>query len=389
MVSYEELIKYHDEQTWRDYFEKELGELYSAVKGFLDLRDELVANFSGRPVSEIIAESEEYKKMLFGGVALEDGPFKERALAKFYAEVMGIRVKDLDKVISRLKEGIPLEDATKDVYCEFLETDVLKMVKGASEKLDAIFYHLHDVINMPKVRKYDPTDALSGLKALEDLLNAIRRILPHYNPRSFFIISLYSIPRLFIEKAYPRLLDKNVAEMLENFGITLDTLLEPDIPIKEEREKRSLLGLSKGSVAYMVRRLIMGEEGLRDYFPGNGLFDFFRVESISKFFKGITDEFELYVARRGEELKRSVSVLREEFEDIISLLGKIGGGERFGAVRRWNIKVKGGDIILKDTSINYSKLMTFLSPALFLGLTWFRPDMEEEELALVYHRWWR
>jgi len=142
-------------------------------------------------------------------------------------------------------------------------------------------------------------------------------------------------------------------------------------------------------VAYMVRRLIMGEEGLRDYFPGNGLFDFFRVESISTFFKGITDEFELYVARRGEELKRSVSVLREEFEDIISLLGKIGGGERFGAVWRWNIKVKGGDIILKDTSINYSKLMTFLSPALFLGLTWFRPDMEEEELALVYHRWWR
>ena len=389
MASYEKLIRYHDEQTWRDYFEKELGELYSAVKGFLDLRDELVASFSGRPVSEIIAESEEYKKMLFGGVALEDGPFKERALAKFYAEVMGIRVKDLDKVISRLKEGIPLEDATKDVYCEFLETDVLKMVKGASEKLDAIFYHLHDVINMPKVRKYDPTDALSGLKALEDLLNAIRRILPHYNPRSFFIISLYSIPRLFIEKAYPRLLDKNVAKMLENFGITLDTLLEPDIPIKEEREKRSLLGLSKGSVAYMVRRLIMGEEGLRDYFPGNGLFDFFRVESISTFFKGITDEFELYVARRGEELKRSVSVLREEFEDIISLLGKIGGGERFGAVRRWNIKVKGGDIILKDTSINYSKLMTFLSPALFLGLTWFRPDMEEEELALVYHRWWR
>jgi len=290
-------------------------------------------------------------------------------------------------VISRLKEGIPLEDATKDVYCEFLETDVLKMVKSASEKLDAIFYHLHDVINMPEVRKYDPTDALSGLKALEDLLNAIRRILPHYNPRSFFIISLYSIPRLFIEKTYPRLLDKDVAEMLGKFGITLDTLLEPDIPIKEEREKRSLLGLSKGSVAYMVRRLIMGEEGLRDYFPGNGLFDFFRVVSISTFFEGVVNELDLYVARRGEELKRSVGVLREEFEDIISVLNRAGGGRMFREVWSVDIKVKGGDMILEGVSINYSKLMTFLSPALFLGLAWFRPDMKE--LALVYHRWWR
>jgi len=388
LASYEELIRYHDEQTWRDYFEKELGELYSAVKGFLDLRDEIVANFSGRPVSEIIAESEEYKKMLFGGVVLEDGPFKERALAKFYAEVMGIRVKDLDKVMSRLKEGIPLEDATKDVYCEFLETDVLKMVKSASEKLDAIFYHLHDVINTPKIRRYDPTDALSGLKALEDLLNAIRRILPHYNPRSFFIISLYSIPRLFLEKTYPQLLDKDVAEMLGKFGITLDTLLEPDIPIKEEREKRSLLGLSKGSVAYRVRRLIMGDEGLRDYLLGNGLFDLFRIGSIPIFFEGVSNELEIYIARRGEELKRSVGVLREEFEDIISLLDRIGSGGRFGEVWRWNIKVKGGDIILEDTSINYSKLMTFLSPALFLGLAWFRPDIEGDR-PLAYYRWWR
>jgi len=391
LASYEELIRYHDEQTWRDYFEKELGELYSAVKGFLDLRDELVASFSGRPVSEIIAESEEYKKMLFGGVVLEDGPFKERALAKFYAEVMGIRVKDLDKVISRLKEGVPLEDATQDIECEFLETDVVKCVKTIFETLKKIFFSLQNTIKIPEAKQYNALNAQSGLKALNDIINAARRLLPHYNPCSFFVISLYSIPRLFVMKQYSKLFDEGVMRMLKEYGIVLDVLLEPDIPVKEERQRRALLGLSRNSVGYTLWHLIMGKEGL---------FVIFTMKSIPVFFEEIANEFELYVKIRADELKKAVGGVWEQLTDVGHRLPWTSYGHSLERIpwssyhiANYSVSCEGGSIVFRryyrgyveEHKIEYSRLMVFLAPAMFLGLAWLRPD---ESPSLSYYKWW-
>jgi len=61
-----------------------------------------------------------------------------------------------------------------------------------------------------------------GLKAVKDILNAALKLLPHYNLRSSFILSLYSIPKPYAIKQYPKLFDEDVQAVLKKFGITLD-----------------------------------------------------------------------------------------------------------------------------------------------------------------------
>jgi len=188
LSSYEETIKYHDEETWRKYFEEEMGELYAAVRGFIKFREELVEKLgSAGSVKDIISESDEYKKMLFGGVVVKDGPYAERAMAKFYAEVIGIKVKDLDGIMGQLRSGVSLDKATEESWVEFVDTKFAKLVNEIYERLESIYDDLKDIVKPPEPKKYDSTRADSGLKAVEDILNAALKLLPHYNLRSSFI----------------------------------------------------------------------------------------------------------------------------------------------------------------------------------------------------------
>jgi len=397
MSSHEELMKYYDEQAWKNYFEKDLGELYSAIKGFLNLRDELEEKLSGRPVGEVIAESEEYKKMLLGGVKVENGPYEERAMAKFYSEVMGIEVTNLDVIRGNLREGVALDKAVSESEVSFKETDFVKLVRSVEETLDDVYDELKDVIQKPAPGSYDGDKAMAGLEAVKDILNAARKLLPHYNPLSSFIISIYSIPRLYALKQYSRLFDEDVQAVLRKFGIVLgkESLLEPDVEDEELRREWALIGLETDTVGYRLRNLIVHK--LFAMFSG----DLLKV--LQGYFNGVKHEFGEFLDDRRGVLKERMERVMHEFEDIrIGLTGYSENKElhdkTFQYIERV-INLPGGTIVFREyipggygypgtwreEKLSYTKLLSFLAPAMFLGLAWFRPN---EKPPLIFFPWW-
>jgi len=390
MSSQEELIKYYDEQAWKEYFEKDLGELYSTIRGFLDLRDTLEDKLSGRPVSEVIAESEEYKKMLFGGVKVEDGPYEERAMAKFYSEVIGIEVTNLDVIRGNLREGVAFDKAVSESEVNFKETDFIKLVKEVEEELDDIYAELEGIIQKPSPKSYDSNKAMAGPEAVRDILNAAKRLLPHYNPLSQFIISTFSIPRPYALKQYPNLFDESVQSTLRKFGIILgeEPLLEPDIEDEELKKEWALIGLETGTVGHRLRNLIMHK--LFAMFSGNLL------EVLQSYLKGVEYEFKKFVDNRLEVLRKRMEKVTEEFKNVRSDLFFVSENYRmFNEYCRYvaNLtNLSGGKIILRSygrhgsyvREFSYTKLLSYLAPAMFLGVAWLRPN---ETPPVVFFEW--
>jgi hypothetical protein len=294
----EETIRYYDEDSWQKYFAQDLAELYSTLEGLLKLRDEIINKLQSDTVGNLIKESNIYKEILFGGFrADENKPFVDNALALFYKNILGIGLgdRDISIIIGRIKEGLPLETATEDIHCCTIEqtTKIIEILREMSSRLKSIYKKLSNVIEEPKPKEYKITSSTVGLMAFRDLLNAAKKLLPLYNPLSFFIMSLYSVPKFYVAEAYEKLFDQQVQNVLEKYDIRLIKLLEPDIPDEKIRGERLVIGLQDGSVGHLIRDIILWIYAL---FQHNAVKQFFNIE----------DEFNKYVSIYINKLKESI-----------------------------------------------------------------------------------
>lgn len=384
---YDKQIEYCSDDAWQRYFNIDLGEFYRCVNGFLNLRDLVIQQISDKTVGQLIEESSIWRDVFFGGfTADESNPYYENALAKFYDECFGIGVENINSIISRLKEGSTLESATEDIKPRIKEkTQIVEKLNELCPKLESIYKMLKGIVDKPDAKEYRIDDSLFGLNALKDVLNAGKRLLPLYNPLSFFIMSIYSIPRFYVEEAYPKLFKDETKKVLEKYDIRIIKLLEPDLPDEKIRNERAIVGLSNGCVGYLIRDIILD------------IYSLFQINSLAKFFN-VEDEFAKFIKINAGKLKQSLVV--DQFSDIINKIKeteytkylepqrcKVSNHFKFyyaynyGQSSSYRGKIESGIVGIGyegDKKLNYTEFLAFLAPVMFLGLAYVRPISEKE-----------
>jgi len=397
LVLLEEVIRYYDEVSWKKYFNIDIAGLYGAVEGLLTLRGKLVQELTSDSVSNLISKSDVYKEILFGGFrANESKPFADNALALFYRDVLGVGLKngDISLVTTRIKEGLTLEQATEDIYCTERSTPIFEKLQDISSKLKAIYKSLRGIIEEPKPKEYELKTSTIGVEALLDVLNAGKQLLPLYNPLSFFIMSIYSIPKFYVVEAYTKLFEEDIQSLLRKYGIYIIKLLEPDLPDEKIRSEREIIGLDDGCVGYLIRELILD------------IYSLFQNETLKKFF-AIEDEFNKYVEAYASKLKESIVI--DRFTHVINMISSTDLTENydpkgrckirnykfyyshgFGSYSGFRGKIVGGEVKIGHEgrySLNYTEFFAFLAPQMFLGLAYARPFGTKEFMWLCTLGW--
>ncbi len=371
-------ISYYEESSWRRYFTVDLAELYRSVRRVLRLRDEIARTFEGKNMADLIVNNV-YREMLFGGFkAIEDRAFSENALARFYSECFGLKIReDINRIISRMREGMPLERACEDVSCTVEEVPFISMLREISTRLKTIYRILEGIVEPPKGEEIEISDSMIGVNVVRDFLNACKRLLPLYNPMSFFIMSVYSVPLFYLREEYPRILEEEVQTLLKRFGINLTTLIEPDIPDERLREERRIIGLEKNCVGCLIRDVLLY------------LYQVFQQENLKRFFE-IDDEFMVYLRNYTQHVKESLVI--ERFDHIIKTIKRHSTSYYDKIKKRCEIselkaytsnsyyrgKVIGGSVEIDDRRVNYTEFFAFLAPLMFSGLAYIEPVSERE-----------
>lgn len=385
----EESIKYYEEDFWKKFFNIDLAEFYSSVEGFLLLRENLIREISSESVSKLISRSNIYREILFGGFkASGSEPFINNALAKFYENVLGIGLENIQLVISRLREGLTLESATEDIYCKPKEEGlILTRLREISSKLKVIYKKLRDIVEPPEPREYRLDSSMSCVNAFLDILNTGKKLLPLYNPTTFFIMSIYSIPKFYAKEIYTKLFNENIQSLLRKYDIDIVKLLEPDLPDEKIREKREIRGLQKNCVGWLIREIILD------------IYSIFQFDELKNFFT-IEDEFNEYIRRYIGKLKGSITI--DRFISIINTI-KISGisKDSYDSKSRCKIKIGdlkfyyypyqckiiGGEVRMSQYRLNYTEFFAFLAPQMFLGLAYARPVSANEFIWLCTLGW--
>jgi len=378
---YEDKIPYDKPEKWDEYLEK-LLDLHSVVKGLMEHYRQLKEELVDKPLKQVVKT---HRTIIFGGFyADKETPYSEEALARFYRDIAGIGITDEEakQIASRIREGAQLEDAVEGVKIKANETNVMGLVKQMEDLLDNIVDSI-DIVEQLGVEEKEPRNygepSSTGLvNAFKDLLYYSRRILPLYEPLSFFIQSLYSIPRFYLNHVYKNIYDPQVRNMLKDkIGLEeLVTILEPDIP-QPLRNERAIIGLEPGTPPHQILELIYT------------IYKLFRCKELKKFYN-IDDEFTKYVNTYKDRLERatrkyskmlnviyrysSVYCRRSKEPFILSIDGECCYLETKGACL---VLIKEAAKYVYTSSENgedlqYRDFVTVMAPAMFVGLAQVR-----------------
>ncbi len=398
MSEFDQLISYYDDNAWKRYFSIDLAELYRSVKGLLALREELRKRLSSDTIGKLISNSETYRSILLGGFRPDaKQPFTENSLALFYKRVFGIGIsdEDLTKIITRLREGDSIEEASLDINVKVEDKPVIMRLQKLQAKLELIYTSLKGVIERPESKNYNPEDPLGGVKALGEVLNAGKKLLPLYNSLSFFIMSIYSVPRFYIKEIYHELFNDKTRQVLEKYGIKTVKLLEPELTNRKLREERQIIGLKRGSVGSYIREVIID------------LYDLFQKEILFRFYNNIEDELNKYIDEYINKIRGSV--IPDQFTNVINAVRLRGScladassacydGRSYncrGIIKKYKVcyssysaKVSGGSIDLREFTrsgyivsdkVNYTEFFACLAPQMFSGLAYIEPVSENSQ----------
>jgi len=254
-------VEFWDESTWVRYFRDELGAFYSALAGFLEARWEVSYRLS-QDLAQVLrgGDKELVLQILLGGVkqecvdkgVVEHSCFPENSAARFFREKLGFEVSldALNKLINALKAGKMPQELGKITDHE---TDVVKTLMEVKKLLDEVYRRI-PVEVVPK--RYEVRDARDLVVAYEEVLNAGLKLLPLYNPFTFFLNSLRLTPKPFLRLMYgERLFDGGVAALMEEYGVKIGLRIAPGLG-KELDEELGLYGHEKDTVGDLVTRVI-------------------------------------------------------------------------------------------------------------------------------------
>jgi len=185
------------------------------------------------------------------GVIIESC-FPEGSAARFFRERLGFEVSldALNKLVNALKAGKMPQELGKITE---RETYVINNLKEVKRLLDKVYRRI-PVEVVPK--RCEVRDARDLVVAYEEVLNAGLRLLPLYNPFTFFLNSLRLTPKPYLRLMYgEKLFDGDGAALMEKYGVKIGLRIAPGLG-KELDEELGLYGHEKDTVGDLVIHVI-------------------------------------------------------------------------------------------------------------------------------------
>lgn len=377
MTYYDQLIKYDQPEWWIRYFTTDVGKFYTALQRFLKFQEWISSEVSSRRTLDKLINTpygESFKSALLGG--LKEGGFADNALALFFKDAYGVYLEKPEVITARQKEGLTLESSIRGVGCKTEEPKLISTLRETISMLKSVYTQLKEVVGEPEidedVQKHDVGDFLKkpdhAIGLLRSCLQAGLELLPAYNPATFFITSLLSVPGFYARRAYSKL-ESNL-HVLKGFNIHIITLLEPEVPDIAIKEERAIIGHARGSVGDLMCSIV------------RNIYTLFQQEVVQRYFN-VRNEFEEYVKQSKGKLKESVVL--DRFKDTIDKL--MAGGMLTG---EWGCKLSGAEFFecrravieglnvrtCYDRILTYSEFIAYLAPQTFMGVAYILPLKE-------------
>jgi hypothetical protein len=351
----ETFVEFWDESTWVRYFRDDLGAFYSALAGFLEARREVLGRLSG-DLAQVLrgGDRDLALQILLGGVrqecvdkgVVEHSCFPEGSAARFFREKLGFEVSldALNKLVNALKAGKMPQELGKITE---RETYVVSTLREVKRLLDEVYRHI-PVEVVPK--RYEVRDARDLVSAYVEVLNAGLRLLPLYNPFTFFLNSLRLTPKPYLRLMYgERLFDGGVVALMEKFGVKIGLRIAPGLG-KELDEELGLYGHEKDTVGDLVTHVIdklyriYGDDEYKAYLNKYQVYDILEVAGIPA--------RELYEPRI--EAKIGNGVVQITYWETRYYSSAVSEGRRYS--------------YQQTVSVSYLDFVEKFSPVMFLGL---------------------
>ena len=370
MRNYDEIVgfDYTDENEWRGWIRGKFLPLHRQLSIILKLR-EYLEDILRTNLKEALSQ-EPIKEILLGGVT-EEGEYAQNSLAKLYKDALGIST-NLKKWIAYCKAGLdPLEN---DIECKFEDTPFIRFTTEIKELIERILSKMG--VRPQSVEDKEIEEIVSSpekiLEIIREIYKSMVSISVNYDYHMFFILNTHCIPRFFIEKAYPRLKEnfEKVAKTLE-----LEETFIPDVSDEKMKRDYALIGHKENGLAYLLFRL---NEKIWKTMTEIKIFEFVGV-SLSNLRK----EYE-------ERAESSLEKIGWRKPDYISVSDPLGSQHVPGYSGPWyhEYHLKGMMItqchtfgwdsrddfrtLTYECNISLPRLMSDISPALFLGIYYLR-----------------
>ncbi len=269
-------VRYWDESWWQEFFTKDLAEFYASLNGLLRAREALLKELSG-DLAQVLADPQRRDlalRVLFGGLdencleKMEQGAnidcITPGKAAHLYKYVLGVGVgkdvsSDLTESRGLLKtlRSMSLDKLAKEklgLSINDYGSGVMSTITEMKKLTDEVYNKVRQTVQVKQVQ----TDyGLDLVKAFEDFLNKSVKLLPLYNPFMFFIQSLRSTPRPYLNAMYCDLLFTDpVRSLMSKYGVELTKILEPDLSPQSLNDELAVVGHEDGSVGDLIVKLI-------------------------------------------------------------------------------------------------------------------------------------
>jgi len=357
-------VKYREESWWQEFFTKDLAEFYASLQGLLNAREALRKELSG-DVAQVLADPQRRDlalRVLFGGldeacleeIRISRYPYlsdciKARTAAHFYRRVLGIGLREqLDEDWKERKRLLNLlkikgfEEIGKEKLEDSINIFDTSIMKYLSE--------MNDIVNKIYKNQVQADYGLDLVKAFEDFLSKSIKLLPLYNPFTFFIQSLRSTPRPYLSIMYcEELFSDSVRNLMRKYGVELTKILDPGLTKSDEL---AVIGHVDGSVGKLIVKLVQKIYDMTSELSRYGYVD---------------NEYWKYVEAKYNERTSAGSIL-ESMIQANSEYKKYCGEMSITEVEKGVVELytsREGAI-----RITYDKFLELFSPLMFLGIAW-------------------
>jgi hypothetical protein len=384
-------VRYCDESWWQDFFTKDLAEFYASLNGLRRAREALLDKLSG-DLAQVLADPQRRDlalRVLFGGLdeaclekirrsdyscryGCDIDCIKAGTAAHFYKYMLGIGLG---------KWGVT---ELGDYYDEDLEerTRLLNLLnKEKKEKIGIsingydtgmimkYLSELNDIVNKIYKNQVPQVQADYGLdlvKAFEDFLNKSIKLLPLYNPFTFFIQSLRSTPRPYLNIMYGEdLFSDSVRNLMSKYGVELTKILDPGLNVQPEDDELAVIGHKEGSIGKLIDELVRKIYDMTSMLYSSGYL--------------ASDEYEKYIMAKYNEKTSAGYTLKElittaeaksEYRKFCYSYGRLTIKVKNDVFKAYQTKYPYNEVM----SIKYERFLELLSPLLFLGVAWIEGD---------------
>jgi hypothetical protein len=402
-------VRYCDESWWQDFFTKDLAEFYASLDGLRRAREALLDKLSG-DLAQVLADPQRRDlalRVLFGGLdeaCLEKirhyHPTYECAkgvgciaisnvditscirggkAAHFYRDVLGIGLAEQFAEDMEMRGGLlnqlktmSFEELGKEKLGISIKRDDKTIIMNDLSEMKKIVKEIYDYFEKKHVIQVQHMQANYGLdlvKAFEDFLNKGIKLLPLYNPFTFFIRSLRSTPRPYLSIMYgEELFSDPVRNLMRKYGVELTKILDPGLYVQSKNDELAIIGHKDGSVGKLIDELVQKIYDITSKLNSYG----YHVSD--------EDEYKKYVkAKYNEEISAGYTLEKlmteADFDYKKYCQGRYIKVER-GVVKTYDLVFVRDEYKMRDeTTIEYERFLELFSPLLFLGIAWIKDDL--------------